>query len=64
MSKAEEIVKRIGPWLPVIVVVAWFTYMAASWQRQLAFQSAVRDDMNAKLDEFLHLREGSAGESD
>lgn len=55
MEGMENVIRKVTPWLPVLVVAAYFTYLALTWNRHLTFQQQVRDDMNAKLDEYLKL---------
>lgn len=51
----NDFLKKLIPWLPVVVVAAYFVFLGASWNKYLAFQQQVRADMDAKLDEYLKL---------
>lgn len=57
----NDFIRKLTPWLPLIVVAGYFTYLLASWQRHLAFQQQVKADMDARLDEFLKGGRGEPG---
>jgi hypothetical protein len=54
----EQILKRISPWIPLLIAAGYFVFLIATWQQFITNQKKI-DDIIAKV-----LPHDSAGNSD
>jgi hypothetical protein len=46
----EQFVKRVGPFVPLLIAAGYFIFLVGTWSRFLAFQQTLTEKFDQRLD--------------
>lgn len=49
----NDVIRKLMPWLPLAIAVAYFAFLAATWARFLRTQAEVKSRVDEALDSWL-----------